>query len=509
MGDEWKENPQPANGADQPNQDDVGDIDKRLEEIKRTVVQGANEAQQRIRRVVDRASEYWQKTQTPITPQQASSEEEQRIRQLANMWSNENWRIARELGTYMNLVSWSVDEVWEITVQTRLETRTMETVTEPYTGKPLAKPQPLLPVWDYELPPVTGLKAPPSRTRLEGLDEVVACTNCNGTGRALCTTCAGRGWYVCPECKGRTKKRCNTCRGRGYVADWVQTEKKPFFKKQADNIASSMSERVSDVFDGIRQQGVPIPNPVDTDPANKGKTVPCPDCVNGEVDCSCGNGKRICETCQGAKSTFCPNCGGTGRVVRHRDIARHFDMHVQTKIVGESAIPERSLVSAGGELIYNAEVNEPLYLNVAPNGVPMDVWRATVELAEAESTPSETKATAAAGNRATASQTESRATLQVLELVRIPYTKVNYRYGNQDYTFYAYDGMGQEKFYADRYPARWDRIERLVRAISNDLMTPAQQEPAPPSNPTPGYRVRIEVPPDTPPQDDEDPMDKR
>src|SRR6266705_1248265 len=127
MGDEWKENPQPANGADQPNQDDVGDIDKRLEEIKRTVVQ--------------RASEYWQKTQTPITPQQASSEEEQRIRQLANMWSNENWRIARELGTYMNLVSWSVDEVWEITVQTRLETRTMETVTEPYTGKPLAKPQ--------------------------------------------------------------------------------------------------------------------------------------------------------------------------------------------------------------------------------------------------------------------------------------------------------------------------------------------------------------------------------
>ncbi len=456
MGDEWKENPQPANGADQPNQDDVGDIDKRLEEIKRTVVQGANEAQQRIRRVVDRASEYWQKTQTPITPQQASSEEEQRIRQLANMWSNENWRIARELGTYMNLVSWSVDEVWEITVQTRLETRTMETVTEPYTGKPLAKPQPLLPVWDYELPPVTGLKAPPSRTRLEGLDEVVACTNCNGTGRALCTTCAGRGWYVCPECKGRTKKRCNTCRGRGYIADWVQTEKKPFFKKQADNIASSMSERVSDVFDGIRQQGVPIPNPVDTDPANKGKTVPCPDCVNGEVDCSCGNGKRICETCQGAKSTFCPNCGGTGRVVRHRDIARHFDMHVQTKIVGESAIPERSLVSAGGE-----------------------------------------------------PQTESRATLQVLELVRIPYTKVNYRYGNQDYTFYAYDGMGQEKFYADRYPARWDRIERLVRAISNDLMTPAQQEPAPPSNPTPGYRVRIEVPPDTPPQDDEDTTDKR
>src|SRR6266581_4521345 len=497
MGDEWKENPQPANGADQPNQDDVGDIDKRLEEIKRTVVQGANEAQQRIRRVVDRASEYWQKTQTPITPQQASSEEEQRIRQLANMWSNENWRIARELGTYMNLVSWSVDEVWEITVQTRLETRTMETVTEPYTGKPLAKPQPLLPVWDYELPPVTGLKAPPSRTRLEGLDEVVACTNCNGTGRALCTTCAGRGWYVCPDCKGRTKKRCSTCRGRGYIADWVQTEKRPFFKKQAENIASSMSERVSDVFDGIRQQGVPIPNPVDTDPANKGKTVPCPDCVNGEVDCTCGNGKRVCENCQGAKSTFCATCSGTGKVVRHREIARRFDLVTQTRIVGSSPIPERRLAAAGGEVVYNTEVNETLHPDAAPEGVPMDVWQATVELAQEESTNQEKYGveTPLGG---------TRSSLQVLELVRIPYTRVDYRYGNQDYTFFVYDSNGQEKFHADRYPARWDRIERLVRAISADLMTPAQQDSAISNRPAPGYRVPIEVPPYTVTEDEDE-----
>src|SRR6266487_5255747 len=497
MGDEWKENPQPANGADQPNQDDVGDIDKRLEEIKRTVVQGANEAQQRIRRVVDRASEYWQKTQTPITPQQASSEEEQRIRQLANMWSNENWRIARDLGTYMELVSWSVDEVWEITLQTRLETRTLETVTEAYTGKPLAKPQPLLPVWDYELPPVTGLKAPPSRTRLEGLDEVVACTNCNGTGRALCTTCAGRGWYVCPDCKGRTKKRCSTCRGRGYIADWVHTEKKPFFKKQAENLASSVNERVADVFEGIRQSGVPIPNPVDTDPANKGKTVPCPDCVNGEVDCSCGNGKRICENCQGAKSTFCANCAGTGKVVRHREIARHFDLRVQTRIVGSSPIPERRLASAGGELAYNAEVNETLHPDAAPEGVPMDVWRATVDLVEVESTNQEKYGveTPLGG---------TRSSLQVLELVRIPYTRVDYRYGNQDYTFFVYDSNGQEKFHADRYPARWDRIERLVRAISADLMTPAQQDSAISNRPAPGYRVPIEVPPYTVTEDEDE-----
>ncbi|HYU77017.1 MAG TPA: hypothetical protein VEL31_30475, partial [Ktedonobacteraceae bacterium] len=303
---------------------------------------------------------------------------------------------------------------------------------------------------------------------------------------------------VCPECRGRTKKRCSTCRGRGYVADWVQTEKKPFFKKQAENLASSVNERVADVFEGIRQSGVPIPNPVDTDPANKGKTVPCPDCVNGEVDCSCGNGKRICENCQGAKSTFCANCAGTGKVVRHREIARHFDLRVQTRIIGNSPIPERRLASAGGELAYNAEVNETLHPDAAPEGVPMDVWRATVDLVEVESTNQD-----ATGIRSDSAQSGTRPTLQVLELVRIPYTRVDYRYGDQDYIFYAYDGAGQEKFHADHYPARWDRIERLVRAISNDLLTPSQQENAPPGNAGPGYRVPIEFPPYTITEDEE------
>ncbi len=499
MGDEWERQPPP--GAGTPGQDE---IDKRLEEIRRTVVQGASEAQLRIKRVVEKANDYWQQAQAQPTgtPRQTANEEEQRIRQLANMWSNENWRIARELGTYMDLVSWSNDEVWEATLQTRWETRSMQVVTEPYKGLPLGKPGPLLPAWDYELPPVTGLKAPTTHTGLDGLDEVVACTNCNGTGRALCAACTGRGWIVCPDCRGRTKKRCNTCRGRGYVADWVQTEKKPFFQKQAENFASSVNERVADVFDGIRQQGVPIPNPLDTDPANKGRTVPCPDCVNGEVDCTCGNGKRVCEACHGAKSTFCASCGGTGKVLRRREIVRRFDLRVQTKVIGSSPIPERNLSTAGGELVYNAEIDETLYPEAPPERVPLDVWQATVALVEAESANPPGAETARAGAHADPLGS-SRATLQVLELVRIPYTKVNYRFGNADYAFYVYDGAGQEKFYADRYPARWDRIERLVRAITTDLMTPAQPEKTPPASPGSGYRVPIEVPPYTVSEEDE------
>lgn len=480
MGDEYQQDPNNTTG--QPNQDD---IDKRVEEIKRVVVKGASEAQERLKRVVSKASDYWQQAQTTPTPRQPTTVEEQRIRQLANMWSTENWRVARDLGTYMDVVSWSTDEIWEITLQTRWETRNMEIVTEPYTGRSASMPKPLLPAWDYELPPVLGLKAPQTRTRLEGLDDVVACTVCNGTGHVLCSNCTGRGWVVCPDCKGRTKKRCSTCRGRGYIADWTPGEKKPFFQKQAENVASSVTGKVADVFDSIRQQGVPIPNPADSDPAAKGPTVPCPDCVKGEVDCTCGNGKRVCTTCQGAKMSLCANCGGTGKQVRHREIVRHFDLRTQTRVVGESAIPQQQLLKANGDLIYNAELTEALYPEAPPEGVPMDIWHATVELVQSENKQQE--------KPGIDPQANSRPTLQVVELVRIPYTRVQYRFADQDYMFYIYDSEGKEKFYADRYPARWDRIERLVRAISADLLTPAQQKETPYNNPSTGsYRVPIE-----------------
>src|SRR6266851_3235121 len=249
MGDEWDQDTGSEPGSEQPHQDD---LDKRIEDIRRKVIESTSEAQQRIKRVVDKAGG--------------------------------NWQLARDLGTYMDVVSWGEDEVWEVTVQTRWETRNLEVVSEPYTGRPLANMRPLLPVWDYELPAVTGLKAPESRNRLEGLDEVISCTACNSTGRLLCATCTGRGWVVCPDCKGRTRIRCSTCKGRGYIADWSATKKKPFFQKRAEGLANSVNEKVSDVFEGIRSQGLPIPNPLDTDPATKGRTIPCPDCENGEVE---------------------------------------------------------------------------------------------------------------------------------------------------------------------------------------------------------------------------------
>jgi hypothetical protein len=280
------------------------------------------------------------------------------------------------------------------------------------------------------------------------------------------------------------KKRCATCRGRGYVADWLSEEKKPFFQKQAENMANTVSGKVADVFESIRQQGVPIPNPADIDPATKGRTVPCPDCVNGESDCTCGNGKRVCTACQGSKMSLCNNCGGTGKLVRHREIVRSFDLRTQTRIVGDSPIPAQQLLRANGDLVYNSEVNETLHPEAPPERVPMDVWKAAVELMRTESQ----------SKPGTDQSASSRASLQVIELVRIPYTKVQYRYADQDYVFYAYDGEGQEKFYAESYPVRWDRIERLMKAISADLLAPTEYDAEP--GPSMGsYRVPVEMPP--------------
>ncbi len=499
MGDQWDQRPGANNG--QPNFDD---IDKRLEEFGRKLAQGASEAQVRLKRVVNKANDYWTQAQNSPTPRPSSDIEEQRLRQLVNAWSNDNWRVARDLGTYMDNVSSRTNEVWEISLETRWETRAMEVNSEPYNGTSPSRPRPLLPVWDYELPEVTGLKVPSTRTRLEGMDEVVGCTNCNGSGHVHCATCNGRGWIVCPECKGRTKKRCSTCYGRGYIADWTAGEKKPFFKQQAENLTSSVGNKVSDVFENIRQQGVPIPNPVNVDPATKGPTIPCPDCVNGEIDCTCNNGKRVCPTCQGAKMSLCSYCGGTAKLVRHREIARSFNLRSQVRFVGEKPIPEQYLVRANGDLVYSAEINEPLFADAPPELVPTDVWQTVVDLVS-----SERKTVDKPG---VDQQTLARPTLQVIELVRIPYTSVNYRYADQDYQLYIYDNEGSEKFYAEHFPARWDRIERLVKAISTDLMSPTPSESSPSSSQhsySTGYRVPVEVPPYSITEEDDDNQDHR
>jgi hypothetical protein len=187
------------------------------------------------------------------------------------------------------------------------------------------------------------------------------------------------------------------------------------------------------------------------------------------------------------------HCGGTGKVVRHHEIVRRFELREQRQIVGTNVIPEQRFAKSTGDLVYNAEINEPLYADAPPEGVPTEIWRLAVQLSNNASEEQKVS-----GTRPTSSQgTQTRTGLQVMELVRITYNKVDYRYADQDYTFYTYDVAGEEKFYADRYPARWDRIDRLVRFITTDLMTPVQGASQSSTNGdhVQGYRVPIEKPP--------------
>jgi hypothetical protein len=185
--------------------------------------------------------------------------------------------------------------------------------------------------------------------------------------------------------------------------------------------------------------------------------------------------------------------------VRRREIVRRFELRTQTRFLGESAIPSAHLLKANGDLVYSAEVNESLHSEAPPDQVPIDIWRSTVELVQAESQIPE--------KPGTDPQTRPHPSLQVIELVRIPYIKVQYRYAEQDYVLYIYDNEGNEKFYADHYPARWDRVERLFKAISNDLLTPPPSET--PSNLAGGYRVPVEVPPYSISEEDEDPSSSK
>ncbi len=108
--------PSDAQGAQESQPFNQENIDKRIEDIKRLVIQSASEATRRFGRVAGRANEYWQQANPTLEPRQSSNTEEEHVRQMANMWSSGNWQIARELGNYMEIVSIQDDEAWELSL---------------------------------------------------------------------------------------------------------------------------------------------------------------------------------------------------------------------------------------------------------------------------------------------------------------------------------------------------------------------------------------------------------
>ncbi len=436
------------------------ELSRRLQEASRMVRDGLNQASGRMRQAFDRVNQLWEESAVPAPSRLTGSHDEEYLRTLAKRWTAQDFLVTPDLSENMAVLSWDRTGVWEINVQTRWESRSFEINTEPYTTQKVVAGR-ILPVWDYELAPVTDLRSQVIRERVPEGDELALCLLCNGTGRSPCSHCSGRGWLVCSDCKGRTRVRCTRCKGKGMIPDWAAQKRhsgKGFLQNQAEKLASSVADRAGEVVDAVRQY-VPLPDQGGPSGERPKGMIPCPDCIDGEVDCSCGNGKRVCTVCQGTKSQACPACKGSGKVIRHRDIVRRFEVRPYTQTFGETAIPARVLRRAEGQVVATLDTPEALEQSTPPENVPEQVWSAAQEAARL--------------SRQNIAPDE-RATLQVVELMQIPVVRVAYIYGDEPYTFYAFGADGKEHFFAETFPTRWKRVERFVRSVAQEVMQPSQ-----------------------------------
>jgi hypothetical protein len=441
---------------------DRDELANSLEDMRRVVQENVGQTGQRLWRVFERAGRIWEESAVPRSQRPPTTPDEAYLRVLIGRWAAQEPLVSRDVGEAAEPVAWTESAVWDIVVRTRWETRTIEESSEPYKGQHVGKPGPRRLAWAYELSDAPDFATPVDRLPLADQDELQSCLACNGTGRALCQECNSKGWIVCPQCQGRTRVRCERCKGRGYVADWAdqQRARKGFLQQQAERFGERMGDQVTSAADTLRKQyGVPIPPlPIgrEADPALFGRTVPCPDCLNGEVDCTCGNGKRVCPTCRGSKSQPCAVCAGTGQVVKHYVLTRRFEVETLVSPMGQSIVPEARLERAVGETFYTSELGNDLAAS-APEGVTRELW-------------TEALRTAAAARAREDSQ--RRVSRQVIDLRRIPITRIDYRYGGEGYTLFAFGARGQEQFYAEVFPPLWKRFERFVRGVSREFTAP-------------------------------------
>jgi hypothetical protein len=454
----------PAEGEQVPPSQD--ELTQQFQEMGRVLRDGLTQASGRLRQVFGRATQLWDESAVPAPTRLTGSREEEFVRQLAKRWTQQDFLVTPDLGENMAIESWERLDLWEYRVQTRWETRAFEVTTEPYAGAKPTTTGRILPVWDYVLPVVSDPQVQLVRERLPDADELAMCFSCNGSGRVGCSTCTGKGWVVCSDCKGRTRLRCPRCKGKAMIPDWGGPRRgagKNFFQAQAEHLADAVKERASDMVDSVRQY-VPLPGGQSQPlPGERPKgMIPCPECVDGEIACSCGSGKRVCTTCQGVKTQPCPVCKGSGQVIRHREIVRRFEAREMGGTVGEAAIPEKVLRKAEGDVMMTVESIQSLENAAPPEGLTEDIWRAAQEAARKHRQPF---------------APEQHAVFQSVEFLRVPVVKVAYTYGDAPFTFFAFGAAGKERFWAERFPPRWQRVERFVRTVAQELMTPVVGPP--------------------------------
>lgn len=467
-----------------PERDELTDeLERQARETIRLFRESVGDLGERVRQVLDRASELWEAS-SGIDPDSTGTRNlapanELRARELARRWVARDFLIDPELPDGMRTRALYETAVWRVELSERGETRALAEGSSPWTGTPPPPPSPVLPVWDYTFLATPEITSGERRERLAGSEIAGSCLVCNGTGHRNCTDCDGKGFVVCPECRGRAKVKCRRCHGRGRIADAAAERKarssRGYFQVQAERLATDAAEKLADFSERLRQDyGVPLPPSAQwapTAPAS-GETIPCPDCMDGTVACSCKTGKRVCATCRGSAYAPCAACDGSGRVIRYREVLRRFDTRTINRTVMSAEAEEAGWLSsammkrASEETIWEGALSD--VGGEPPLGVPAGVWAVARALVHG-------------GNDAQDGADDDQPTLQRaddlerhiigrhLRLTYTPVTHVEYSFDGRAFDFTSVGASGSERFWADAFPARWTRVGRFFKAVMRDL----------------------------------------
>lgn len=510
MGDDWRRWLKDST----PDREEFADeLERQARETIRVFRDSMGDLGERVRQVLDRASELWDESNTGnLDPDNTiirnlAPANDLRARELARRWVARDFLVDPELPNGMRPRALYETAIWQVELSERGETRTLAEGSSPWTGTPPPPPSPILPVWDYNFPITPEIVSGERSERLTGSEKAGACLVCNGTGHRDCADCAGKGFVRCPDCRGRARVTCRRCRGRGRIADAAAERKarssKGYFQVQAERLATDAAEKLADFSERLRQDyGVPLPPSgqwAPTAPAS-GETIPCPDCTDGTVACSCKTGKRVCTTCKGSGYSACPACDGSARVIRYQEVRRRFDTRVMSRTVMPTKAEEAGWLTsamakrATAETAWDGELNE--VGGEAPLGVPPGVWAVARSLVNGNN-----------GGQPAIAQPDDLDRHVIgrrLRLTVIPVTHVEYSFDGREFDFTSVGPSGSERFWAESFPARWTRVGRFFRAVARDLN--GDRSPDDTSRALPGGRTssldeyrqrRVRILPDT------------
>jgi hypothetical protein len=519
VGDDWNRGMRDTT----PGRDELADeLERQARETIRLFRESVGDLGTRVRQVLDRASELWDSSSS-IDPESTGIRNlvpanDLRARELARRWVARDFLVDPELPDGMRVRALYETAVWRVELSERGETRTLAEGSSPWTGVLPPPPSPILPAWDYSFPATPEITSGERHERLAGTEMAGACLVCNGTGHRNCSDCDGKGFTRCPECRGKARVTCRRCRGRGRIADAAAERKarasKSYFQVRAERLATDAAGKLADFSERLRQDyGVPLPPSAQwapTAPAS-GETIPCPDCVDGTIPCSCRTGKLVCATCKGSGYAACAACDGSARVIRYREVVRRFD----TRTISRTVMPTRAeeagwlssamLKRAAEETAWEGTLTE--VGAEPPLNIPAGVWAVARALVNDDNGTGNGNSSGSGEYPAAASPDDTARHVigRRLRLSRIPVARVEYDFDDRAFDFSTVGPGGLERFWASEFPARWTRVGRFFRAVVRDLNGERDiprrlpgGEPGSEPRPLDAYRARrVRILPDT------------